>query len=472
MSAQGRKGSNKNSFSGTSIYLVILSFWAPQGLVSNSLNILPDFLSCLLVWEAQQACSFTHGLPGEQSHQSHWRPWTVFPGLCYVLTRPMAGGGPCVCQAAVWTLAITAVSDCRRCSFLFWAAGNSPCWGGGVDGDNIVSTLVLVLLTTLLFGLLHRYCVGKRSLAGWTAWPTSAHASPSSRAASPRNGWPQQPCRATSALASTRRNKGTQRMRSPPPPLQPPQPQAHHEPVDIRGSEPPSLPPDNIPALLFYLFLTVSHTLVCLFNRQHGEGRPFLLQSLFQGLPLQLLGKMTVNPNTELRIVVTKTVFSSRGLHDPWCTENCWLSQAWEHVYGQSAHTVMFLLWNCFIFLSLPLPIEAQQSLLCFGWVFPSPMIDHLPTSSEGTRARTQPSHLLDQQQTPLRSTPFVITRFLTHVKDKWKVLLFYNHLFSVLKFKSLNDCPALENNNKEPRKWICYCGFSLGSKRAWGYGG
>lgn len=223
-----------------------------------------------------------------------------------MLTRAMAGRGPCAGRAVVWTLAVTAVSDCRRCSFLFWAIGNSPCWGCGADGDDISSTHVLVLLTMLLFGLLHRYYVGKRSPAGWTAWPTSARASPSSRAASPRNGWPQQPCRATSALASTRRNKGTQQMRSPPPPLQPPQPQAHREPVDIPGSKLPSLPP-NIPALLFYLFLTPFHTHWFLSSTDNtGEGRPFLLQPLFQGLPLQLLGKMTVNSNVELRIVVTK----------------------------------------------------------------------------------------------------------------------------------------------------------------------
>lgn len=99
-------------------------------------------------------------------------------------------------------------------------------------------------------------------------------------------------------------------MRSPPPPLQPPQPQAHHEPVDIHGSKVPSLPPNNIPALLFYLFLTPFHTHWFLFSTDNTEeGRSFLLQSLFQGLPLQLLGKMTVNLNTELRIVVTKLYF-------------------------------------------------------------------------------------------------------------------------------------------------------------------
>lgn len=35
-----------------------------------------------------------------------------------------------------------------------------------MGGDDIASMLVLVLLTMLLFGLLHRYYVGKRSPAG------------------------------------------------------------------------------------------------------------------------------------------------------------------------------------------------------------------------------------------------------------------------------------------------------------------
>lgn len=46
-------------------------------------------------------------------------------------------------------------------------------------------------------------------------------------------------------------------------------------------------------------------------------------------------------------------------------------------------------------------------------------MANLLPTPSQGSGARTQPSHLLDQQQAPLSPIPFVITRFITHVKDK-----------------------------------------------------
>lgn len=61
---------------------------------------------------------------------------------------------------------------------------------------------------------------------------------------------------------------------------------------------------------MLYLFLTPLCTHWFLFPTDNiVGGRPFLLQSLFQGLPLQLLGKMTVNPNTELRIVVTKLYF-------------------------------------------------------------------------------------------------------------------------------------------------------------------
>lgn len=59
-----KKVSSKNSFSGISIHLVGLSFWAPQGLASNSLNIFPKFLSYLenechcLGWEAPAGLSF------------------------------------------------------------------------------------------------------------------------------------------------------------------------------------------------------------------------------------------------------------------------------------------------------------------------------------------------------------------------------------------------------------------------------
>lgn len=97
-------------------------------------------------------------------------------------------------------------------------------------------------------------------------------------------------------------------------------------------------------------------------------------------------------------------------------------------------------------------------------------MANLLPTPSEGGRARTQP-HLLDQQQAPLSPIPFVIIRFLTHVKDKWKVLLFYKHQFSVLKFKSSNDSPALENNNKENLENECVTmAFLWGQKKkGWG---
>lgn len=329
----------------------------------------------------------------------------------------------------------------------------------------------------LLFGLLHRYYVGKRSPAGWTAWPTSARASPSSRAVSPRSGWPQQPCRATSASASTRRSRGTQRMRSPPPPLQPPQPQALREPVDIPGSKLcPACPQITSPSLLYDLFLTPFHTPWFLSSSADntGEGRPFLLRRwsfspFSKGCHYSCSAKWPWTPALNRGVWWLNWILLPGPPRSSIHGELLALSGTRSFVQAGGLHTVMFLLWNCFIFLSLPPPMWAQQPPLYFGWVCHSPMTNLLPTPSEGSRARTQPSHLLDQQQAPLSPIPFVIIRFLTHVKDKWKVLLFYNHQFSVLKFKSSNDCPALENNNKEPRKWMCYRGFSLGSKRGWG---
>lgn len=70
-------------------------------------------------------------------------------------------------------------------------------------------------------------CVDGRSPAGSIDWPTSAPASPSSRAACPRSGWPQLPCRATSAWDSTRRSRTSPATRTPrhhpeQPPLAPP----------------------------------------------------------------------------------------------------------------------------------------------------------------------------------------------------------------------------------------------------------
>jgi len=102
-------------------------------------------------------------------------------------------------------------------------------------------------------------------------------------------------------------------MMSPPPPLQPPQPQAHLEPVDIPGSKLcPGHPRITAPfsCLFSHLFTHLDFYLL-FFNGQHrGEktlsAEGVKLQSLFRGLLLQLLGKMTVNPNAELRNVATK----------------------------------------------------------------------------------------------------------------------------------------------------------------------
>lgn len=44
-------------------------------------------------------------------------------------------------------------------------------------------------------------------------------------------------------------------------------------------------------------------------------------------------------------------------------------------------------------------------------------------------------------------------------------MLLFYNHLFSVHKFKSLNDCPALENNKNLENECVTVA-FLWGQKK------
>lgn len=225
-------------------------------------------------------------------------------------------------------------------------------------------TCVWVLLTVLLFGLLHRSCVGRRSPAGWTAWPTSAPASPSSRAASQRSGWRRQPCRATSASGSTRRSRGTQRMRSPPPPLPPPQPQAPREPVDIPGSKLcPVCSLITFSSLVYYFFLAhpFTHLGFSVFFTWQRRGRKTpteeeKLQTLFRGLPRQLLAKTIVNSNAELRGVATK-LNSPPGilmLLDPWRTADSLRHESTHRDGGH--HTVTFLLWSSFIFLSLPPP--------------------------------------------------------------------------------------------------------------------
>lgn len=49
-------------------------------------------------------------------------------------------------------------------------------------------------------------------------------------------------------------------------------------------------------------------------------------------------------------------------------------------------------------------------------------------------------------------------------------MLLFYNHLFSVHKFKSLNDCPALENNKNLENECVTVA-FLWGQKKPQGCG-
>lgn len=89
------------------------------------------------------------------------------------------------------------------------------------------------------------------------------------------------------------------------------------------------MPSNNIPlSLVRFISHTLSHTLVSLFfSGQHRGGKTIFtkevkLQSLFQGLPLQLFGKMTVNPSAEPRSVATKLDSPPRAptLLDPWRT--------------------------------------------------------------------------------------------------------------------------------------------------------
>lgn len=236
------------------------------------------------------------------------------------------------------------------------------------------------ILTVFFPCLLHRSCVGRRSPAGWIAWPTSAPASLSSRAASPRSGWPQQPCRATSALACTRRSMGTQQTRSLPPPLPLPQPQAPHEPVDIPGSEMcPLWPLVTFSSFLCCFFLShpfAHHGFSPLFSffiwQSRGGKTPTTeeekLQILFKRLLLQLLGKMIVNSNTELRSVATAG-FSSQDPHAPWSMENAALSDMRAHVGAGST-----ILWcpstrTVLSFYLFPHPLDPSSLLCILAWV-------------------------------------------------------------------------------------------------------
>lgn len=82
-----------------------------------------------------------------------------------------------------------------------------------------------------------RSCVGRKSHAGWTAWPTLAPAFLSCKAASPRNGWPLPLCRLISTLAFIRMSRETRQMRNRHRLLQLPQPQGLREPAGTQGSE-------------------------------------------------------------------------------------------------------------------------------------------------------------------------------------------------------------------------------------------
>ena len=172
-------------------------------------------------------------------------------------------------------------------------------------------------------------------------------------------------------------------MRSPPPPPQPPQPQAHREPVDIPGSKLcPVCPSNNIPlSLVLFLSHTLSHTSVSLFSSSMdntGEGRPFLLrkvklQSLFQGLPLQLLSKMTVNSNAELRSVVTKLDSPPRALMllDPWRTAGSLGHESMRTGRGAPYCDVPSL-ELFYLFISSPTHVSpAASSLFWLGLPFP-----------------------------------------------------------------------------------------------------
>lgn len=106
---------------------------------------------------------------------------------------------------------------------VFTAAGNS-------------CRLIFFLFFLLSLFPLLRSCVAGRSLAGSTAWLTSAPACHSSRAACPKSGWPRLPYSPASARSSTEEESWRRRRMLPPPPPWPPCRPAHPHP-------PPAPPP-------------------------------------------------------------------------------------------------------------------------------------------------------------------------------------------------------------------------------------
>lgn len=86
--------------------------------------------------------------------------------------------------------------------------------------------------------LLTRSCVAGRSLAGSTAWPTSAPVCHSSRAACPKSGWPRLPYSPASARSSTE-EESWRRPRTPPP--QPPWRPCHPAHLPPPPAPPPCL---------------------------------------------------------------------------------------------------------------------------------------------------------------------------------------------------------------------------------------
>lgn len=143
----------------------------------------------------------------------------------------------------------------------------------------------------------------------------------------------------------------------------------------------PSIPSNNISlSLVLFLSHTLSHTVVSLlfFNGQHRGGetlstKEVKFQSLFQGLPLQLLSKMSVNANAELRSVATKLDSPPRPptLLDPWRTAGS-LRHESMHTSSGAPYCDVPSLELFYLFISSPTRVSpAASSLFWLGLPFP-----------------------------------------------------------------------------------------------------
>lgn len=212
-----------------------------------------------------------------------------------------------------------------------------------------------------------------RSLAGSIAWPTSAPACHSSRAACPKSGWPQLPYSPVWARSSTEANWRRQRM----PPPQPPWPPCH--PAHLL--RPPAHPPPCLVTLA-----TSPAGRGCMACWETLGWTCYIGSQVTENL-LQLMDLSTAKG--PVRLILTHGRVSAKHLKKSWAvkcffscrrkelllltkTGNLWssLSSIWDFNFFTSNMFSLFYLPNSFM--CLPATSKLYQCFI-YQWCWSSP---------------------------------------------------------------------------------------------------